>query len=280
MKIIYGLANRCFTYGVRSSSSYSSIKSLSDLTSIGIIDFDGAEIYGWLLKDLIFFKRHSSLNVSTKITLLQLKNYLRSDSITTLYTIPSDSLDILYLHDRITPTLLKDFNYLLQSHDVLSTYVWGLSIYSNADIDMIESYRPKCAYIQAPLNPLTQLNISRLIEMGYKVIVRSIFHQGIYFANDSISVANFDEARFAIHCNQLLVYAHSLGISLGQLLFSYAQKKAESLMCNGVIIGSSSIPRISNYIETHRQIYSGLEIHEVDLTWYNELNADPRNWSQ
>ena len=281
MDIIYGLANRCFSYGIKDSSSFDSVESLDELVSIGIHRFDGAESYGWLLNDLLFFSHDDSIKVSTKIMLEHLKNYVHNhDYPVSLFSVPKNNIDIIYLHDRVTGDLLTEFNHLLKSHKSLSDYKWGLSIYTNLDIDLIEMYRPSCTYIQVPFNPLTRLDILRLIKMGYKVVIRSIFHQGVYFALNSLLITGFDEYRFLKHRSKLLKLSYELEISLGQLLFSYALINADLLGCSGVIVGSSSIRRLQSYILKHESTLNHLDISLIDDAWYSEKNIDPRNWNQ
>ena len=58
IKILYGLANRCRSYGLKNSKSYSGDNPLSEILEIcdGI---DGAEKYGWDNSDLEFLKNNS-----------------------------------------------------------------------------------------------------------------------------------------------------------------------------------------------------------------------------
>lgn len=285
MQLIFGLANRCKSYGILSSRSKPSTLTLSEIISLGITRFDGAEYYGWHPLDIAEFKLRADLSIATKVNVFAYTPFsFERDIIRFVSKFGCKNSILIYMHNPVTTQSLRQYQWLVSSIVPIDRVGFGISIYSEADLLLIREmldicYRP--SVIQLPLNLSTSYSQAAFDSIDSRLYARSIFSQGIYFASDISFLPK--AARFALHLQLQTIshLAHELSLPLDTVIFLACLIRARLLGVECLVLGASTRLRLVNYIRmlNFQDIDNSLyELVESSSILYNEVLSDPRTW--
>ena len=278
IEVIYGLANRCFPYGLKNTRS--DPKSLPLKKILKTFDgVDGAEKYKWSKNDINYLKISKNISNFTKIDIVdnQIENVLK---VINNHSSEDGStyLKGLYIHNEMSQEILKIYNFYRPIIKEKFGLKLGFSIYKQEEIDFLIRNEVDFDILQIPRNINVNLDVSKLQERGCEIYLRSIFLQGAYFANLTNKFNKNITEKIDKQKKYLTLEAESLKLTLGEYLFSEAISACIINNYKGIVIGSSSLDRLNSYFTNYKNVNifdrNSLEISDIIDTYL----ADPRQW--
>tara|TARA_Y100000590_G_scaffold108412_1_gene123253 strand:+ start:3663 stop:4535 length:873 start_codon:yes stop_codon:yes gene_type:complete len=281
-KFVLGTAQLCEKYGYfnkSKSSNKKAIKILETAYENNIFYYDTAPAYG--SENLIgaFIKANNlsqKIKVSSKIPSLQ-KESNPLKSVSSYLTKSSKSLnyciDNIFFHDP------KDFRIYLNNktffNDIfndLNIKNFGLSVYSNADINKISKYNKKIT-IQFPYNILDR-NFEKYNKKFKIKFARSILLQGLLAYNASIKKINNNLFKnFLIQYHKLL---NKYKLNPYDVAVSFVLQNKH---IDFFIIGIDNIDQLTqliNFKEYKKKLIQNIINHKFE---FNKKLIDPRQWN-
>jgi len=282
---IIGTASFGNSYGVgnkRELISEENVSSIIDKAKdLGIKSFDTAPAYEPSEKLLgKYLSNSSELLVSSKIGKLEIfsfQNIIESVE-TSLAHLKIKKLDCLYIHDPkiySSPNLqvYKDALGELKHRDMISKA--GISVYNTE-----EAYRnldafPEIDVVQIPENicdrrVLRSNFINEMIEKDKRVILRSVYLQGLLLMDESEIPEKLSLARVPVKI--IARVARDFGLTSAQLCLAYLENLKD---VSGVIVGISNVNQFADLAADYSELPNGwLELVPV----LEESMTDPRLW--
>jgi aryl-alcohol dehydrogenase-like predicted oxidoreductase len=272
----YGVANE----GAISDRSYVE-RVISKADALGIRKFDTAPAYGdseEIIGD--YFDSRDDVQISTKIGKVgveSVEQILKSIDFS-LYRLKTHSIWCVYLHDPQiykNPNLSKYQEALRIALDSGKVQRVGISVYNELEAERNIEAISGIEVIQFPENICDRrlLNsdfTSKVISSGRKLILRSIFSQGLLLMNPSDLPSNLSKARPAIV--KLNHIAESLGFTTAQLCLAYSHELKQT---SGTIVGISRIEQLEDLT---------LKFGDLPKNWFDSIPTlpdnlrDPRKW--
>ena len=278
IEILFGLANRCKKYGIKNTRSYSNLACLTKFFEIcdGV---DGAEAYGWDPNDLKILKKYKKSINYTKIDIFQFNNdELRKLLQKHSFENNKTYLKGIYIHNKVNENIIKKYKSICSFiRDELKVKI-GFSVYEQKEIDLILKHDLVCDIIQIPYNLNVNLDFKKLKNLKCDIYLRSIFLQGVYFANLRYKFSKPIVNKINLQKEYLLSRALNYNFDIGQYLFSNALSFCQENQFKGVVIGSSSFERVRNYVINHKfvEINDKNSLKRFDII--DDYLADPRKW--
>ena len=278
VEILYGLANRCNHYGIKKNISNSKINPLQSILEI-VDGLDGAEKYGWDCNDLKTIKEISKLNTFTKIDinkydLNKLNRLIKFHS----YDNGKTYLRGIYIHNKINEKMIEKYNMFNSYIKEKSKIKIGFSIYNQDELNFIIEKNLSFDILQIPYNLNVKFDINKLKILKKDIYLRSIFLQGVYFVDLKNKFNDQINKIITLQKNYLLEKANLYNVNLGQYLFSKSISFCQQNGFKGIIIGSSSIQRIKDYIKNHISIKMNEDSLDIKFDIISDYLADPRIW--
>ena len=280
-----GTASLGNAYGIYPNNSLSDDKEtlefLKEVERAGIRHFDTAEAYGQSQNILgKYFGLNSIIKISSKINENECLDF--NKTINTIQKIlielKQSKLDILYLHNAhplTTNQAVKILSNLKKCKEIGMFSQIGVSLYELEDIVRISSTYPEVTAIQIPENICDRrLSDSKLLidlkSRGYRLIVRSIFLQGLLL----MPIKDLPEMKEEVTetISKLRTYANKNGVTPLDLCLAYA--KSLSWMSD-LIVGPTNIAQLRHIVESTYVIKSDFESNIPPLP---HQILDPRNW--
>ena len=278
IEIIYGLANRSRHYGIKNTLSDPQSLPLKELYDIKIDGFDGAEAYGWNKYDLNFFKLFPDKKIFTKIDLMKV-DIEEIERIIVKHSINQKTyLCGIYMHNKVSYETLSKYKKLFEPLKLKYDIKFGISIYSQNDIELILENDIKLDLLQIPFNINNLIDVSKLVENGCHIYGRSIFLQGVYFTDENKFFKQKTIEKIDYQKKILNDLAKKNKMSLGQFLFSSAIHNAKKNKLKGIIIGSKDKNRLINYFVNHKELIKVFNYKEYGYDLIDDILSDPRKW--
>ena len=289
-KICLGTAQFGLDYGIANKngkvSGEEALKILEYAYRSGIDTIDTGSTYGTsecVLGDLI-----SNSNIAFKI--ISKTPYLDNDENLELERHFTDSAKRLK-SAKIYGYLLLRFENLLQFEDRLWKKIEslksaglvekiGLSLYKTSEMDYILNKKMPFDIIQAPYSIFDQRfkkYFPVLKNASKEIYVRSVFLQGLFFADTALIEKKFSKAKHMIKKLYSISTENNIPVHSLCLLFALLDPFADK-----VIIGVDSLEQLKQnidsvkYIEKIKDIYNSLE----SLNFHDEEVLLPCNWGK
>jgi aryl-alcohol dehydrogenase-like predicted oxidoreductase len=285
VKFILGTATFGTGYGIANKGIKLENSEVSEIVvtaqSLGINEFDTAPNYSGAESQLgAFLDQRSQPKISSKISKedsSSVKLMLASVRETLLRT-RSNKLDNLYLHDpdalsgkEASETIagLKEIIALGLANRV------GVSVYSLQALLRAKELFPKLTVFQVPENIcdrrlLYSSELADLQSQGDKLIVRSIFLQGLLLMSPDEVSLKFKGAKVAV--SQLKTFANSYSHLPLDFCLAYGRSIP---WASGIIIGAASASQLRQIVES--KVKLPIDWESVIETLPVEI-LDPRQW--
>jgi len=253
IEISYGLANRNLTYGVLEKDPTSSHLRLAEIRGLGVKYLDGAETYGWDEQDIEDILK-GGFKVSTKLLFSDVPLTDISDHLFQFIP-PTSSRDVLYFHCSGTNDLnenrvAKVWSRLEYMSNALGMEA-GFSIYSNQHLEIIGQFVPRRVVVQLPVNPTVDISFDLLNRIASRVVIRSVFLQGLYFAEHAVLSNRIlaDHLRKQLETINGLAKRYSLTVE--EFLLSYIVEFRKNCLQPRVqvILSGANLSRLSRQID-------------------------------
>ena len=284
-KIIIGTAAFGSSYGIKNGNEYTGGKEvaaiISEASKLGIRNYDTAPAYG-SAESLIgkLLQPNKANEISSKIGNL---DDVTVESITrsvrnSLVRVNSESLWCLYLHDPViylNPKLEIYRSALIELRDQGLIQNIGISVYNQEEaVRNLESFN-EIDLVQIPENICDRRLLESdffqgAIKQGIKIVLRSIFLQGLLLMDASKIPINLRDAQKSI--NEIEKKASEFGLLNSELCLAYAKSIGN---IEGVIIGVSKNDQLVNLSKDYSNLPKG---------WYENIPRlpekilDPRLW--
>ena len=285
LKLILGTATFGTTYGISNrgfETGKSVVKKILEFAqSAGISDFDTAPGYG-PSEELLGWNLDHSLGprVSSKIPRSNMNSVqdMVASVQASLRRTKANHLETIYLHDH---TSLFEIRHAMSGlNEIVSMGLAervGVSVYSLEALIEAKKVFPALSVFQIPENICDRrskgsLELEKLALEGNKLIVRSIFLQGLLLMAPTEIPNTLESAKSSIV--RLRQFAELNSISPLDLCMSYSH---ELVWASGLIIGATSVEQLQEIIASNEPLPLNWE-SEVDVLPHRIL--DPRSWNQ
>ena len=285
VNLILGTATFGTTYGISNrglGTDQSVVKEILEFAQgAGISAFDTAPAYG-SSEELLGSNLDYSLRprVSSKIPRSKMNSVqdMFASVQASLRRTKADRLETIYLHDQ---TSLFDTHHAITGlNEIISMGLAecaGVSVYSlQALLEAKEKY-PVLSVFQIPENICDRrskgsLDLEKLALEGNKLIVRSIFLQGLLLMAPTDIPKTLEKARPGIL--RLRQFAENNSVSPLDLCLSYGHDIA---WASGLIVGAISVKQLQEIIESNEILPPNWE-SKIDIL--PDAILDPRTWNQ
>lgn len=284
LKLILGTASFGTTYGISNRGSLtgqSVVKEILEFAqSAGISDFDTAPGYG-PSEELLGSNLDYSLGprVSSKIPRSEMNSVqdMVASTQASLRRTKANRLETIYLHDQ---TSLFDIRHAITGlNEIISMGLAeriGVSVYSLEALIQAKEKYPTLSTFQISENICDRrskgsLDLEKLALEGNKIIVRSIFLQGLLLMAPAEIPKILESAQPSIV--RLRQFAELNSLSPLDLCMSYGHELA---WASGLIIGASSVEQLQETISSNESLPKNWE-SEIDVLPHCIL--DPRKWN-
>ncbi len=291
-RLTLGTANFGLSYGIannRMLSKNEAFAILEKAVRVGISSVDTARGYGDAEKVLgRFFEQHGK--AFEVITKLPDREYQTADDVkaeieTSLENLNTDRIDVLLLHSFRS---FQRFKHILQpvfeqyrSAGVVGEY--GMSVYHPYEVETALGAGFCVAAAQFPLNLFDQRflkggYIEKFRASGIKLYARSIFLQGLFFADRAFSNGRFQRARPKLEQLSKLARMHDTSVERLAILF------ALSSGTDYLVLGVDSVDQLernaAHLANDGRELFATLK-HEFDMLEISDEEIIlPYRWEQ
>jgi len=282
-RLILGTAQIGMRYGINNTSGQLSLEESLDILNFsknnGINSLDTANAYGESEKVIGLYNRCSDpFNVNTKVLKVSFNN-LYEHVLLLLKKLNLTSIDTLYVH-RINEFLgdkevLKNLTKIKKNG--LCRRI-GLTVNSNEEVNLVAEIK-EIDVVQCPFNLLDNdflraKHLNYLKEKGKEVHVRSIFLQGLIFANSENVPPNLSGLK--PYLLQIKNLADKFNCSISNLAFQYVLSKT---YIDKIIFGVDNIEQLKLNLKElsnpiNNEIFSLIDKIEVKETFL----LNPANW--
>jgi pseudaminic acid cytidylyltransferase len=283
-KIILGTAQIGMHYGINNTSELLSLEDSLEILNFaklnGISELDTANAYGESERVIGLYNRCANLfTVNTKISKANFNN-LDEHVLFLLNKMSLNTIDTLYIH-KINDlfenkNILKKLSKIKNEWGVCKKI--GLSVYSNEEIKIASEIK-EIDVVQCPFNlldndKLRASNLNLLKEKGKEVHVRSIFLQGLFFADLDKLPSQVIELK--PYLNKIKNLCEKYNCSISSLALQYVLSKP---YIDKIIFGVDNISQLKlNLNEISENLNEEIFqcIDEIDVKETILLN--PGNW--
>lgn len=283
-KLILGTAQFGLKYGINNTSGKIQFnqahKILKYARDLGIKELDTAQAYGdsetviyKCLKRGLNFNINTKINSTTDSFLSQIKTSINNLSVKKLHTILFHSMDTFKFFKNDIPHLNREFKGHL--YDKI-----GVSIYSIQELEELIKYVGIIDTIQVPFNLLDNYSLKgeslrKAKKKGFKIQIRSVFLQGLFFMDETEILKGFKDLFQPIYSLKKISIENS--ISMRELCLRYAYSYD---FIDNILIGVDNLNQIEENLDITKSPLETKTLNKINQIVIDSNLVNPSKWKK